>query len=628
VNPRLLYEYYERELKHVGEMGAEFAREYPKIAGRLGLESLPCADPYVERLLEGFAFMAARIQLRMDARFPRFTHHLLQMLAPHYLAPIPSMAIVRFQPALSDPALAEGFSLPRDTVLRSTSGRGDHAACVYRTAHGVDVWPIELTEARYFPTASALANVDVPVTPEVRAGIRLRFRCTSGPFDALPLSHLPLYLPGGSDLPRTLYEQLLAHAVGIVVRPKGGAKQWQVRLPAEHLQPVGFSSQEALLPYTRRSFDGYRLLQEYFAFPKRFFFVEFRDLQEPLRRCASTELELLVLTDQSVSWMEPRLTAEDFALFCTPVANLFPKRADRINVDRTRSEYHVVSDRTRPMDFEIHSVLGVDGFAGGQQAAHRFRSFYTARDPSLAPDEGAYFTISREPTALSARQRRQGPRSSYIGQEVFLQIVDAREIPFSPDLKQLEVHTLCTNRDLPLQLSLGSGATDFALDIGAPVESVRVLDGLSEPQASPVHRESAWQLLSHLSLNYVGLLQEQEDGQDGARLIRDMLSLYAAEEKDRVRAKLIEGVRSVTTAPIVRRLPVPGPVAFARGLEITLTCDDEPFEGTGVFLFGAVMEAFLTRFVGLNSFTETVLRTPERGEIKRWPARLGRRPVL
>src|ERR687883_717551 len=105
MDPRLL-NYYNRELQHLREMGAEFAREFPKIAGRLGLEAFECADPYVERLLEGFAFLAARVQLKIDAEFPRFTQHLLELVYPHYLAPTPSMAVVQLKPDLTEGNLA------------------------------------------------------------------------------------------------------------------------------------------------------------------------------------------------------------------------------------------------------------------------------------------------------------------------------------------------------------------------------------------------------------------------------------------------------------------------------------------------------------------------------------------
>ncbi|MFV2091279.1 MAG: type VI secretion system baseplate subunit TssF, partial [Pseudomonadales bacterium] len=299
-----MLQYYNRELEHVQEMGAEFAREFPKIAGRLGMEDLPCSDPYVERLLEGFAFMAARIQLKMDAEFPRFTQHLLEIVYPHYLKPIPSMLIAQLYPDLNDPGLVDGYLLPRQSVIRGVTAKGERTACEYRSAHDLKLWPLEISEVRYFPTAGALANIGVEGLNGARAGIRFSLRCTTSAFDELSLDSLPLYLSGSGDVSRALYEQLLGNSVGMVVRPKGGAKSWQRRLSTSAVRQYGFEDQQRLLPYTRRSFEGYRLLQEYFAFPERFLFVEFAELQESVRHCASTELEIVVILDRSVNWLE------------------------------------------------------------------------------------------------------------------------------------------------------------------------------------------------------------------------------------------------------------------------------------------------------------------------------------
>ena len=126
---RRLLRYYNRELQHLREMGGEFAREFPKIAGRLGLEALACADPYVERLLEGFAFLAARVHLKLDAEFPRFTQSMLETIYPHYLTPTPSMAVVQFHPDLTVGARGVGFVVPRDPALGACLGMGEQTAC-------------------------------------------------------------------------------------------------------------------------------------------------------------------------------------------------------------------------------------------------------------------------------------------------------------------------------------------------------------------------------------------------------------------------------------------------------------------------------------------------------------------
>src|SRR5258708_7737871 len=175
VNPELV-KYYSQELQHVREMGSEFAQVFPKVAARLGLESFACADPYVERLLEGFSFLAARVQMKIDAEFPRFTEHLLELVYPHYLAPTPSMAVVQFSPDLAEGNLASGFRLPRDTVLKSILGKNDQTPCEYRTAHETTLWPLEIAHAEYFAHAGELAGLDFSRLGKVRAALRLRLR--------------------------------------------------------------------------------------------------------------------------------------------------------------------------------------------------------------------------------------------------------------------------------------------------------------------------------------------------------------------------------------------------------------------------------------------------------------------
>jgi type VI secretion system protein ImpG len=626
VDPRLL-QYYERELRYVREMGAEFAREFPKIAGRLGLEGLECADPYVERLLESFAFLSARVQLRIDAEFPRFTQHLLELLYPHYLAPTPSMAVVQFAPNPKESALAAGFKVPVDTVLRSRLGRREQTACEYRVKHEVTLWPLALERAEYTTLLTDLRDIRVPGAPTVKAMLRLGLRATAGlRFDQLTLDRLPLFLSGNDDVAMRLYEQLLAASVAVVVLPrgrKGGAHTIVREQPC--VAALGFEDEHALLPYGPRSFSGYRLLHEYFAFPSRFMFAELRGLQAALRTCPDSQVEILVLLEREDSALEGVISASRLQLFCAPAINLFPRKADRIHLSDRDHEYHVVPDRTRPMDLEIHSVESVVGHGTRAESEREFLPLYAARDGQTRDATGSFYTVARKPRMLSARQRHAGPRSTYVGSEVYLALVDGDGGPYRSDLRQLAVSALCTNRDLPLHMSIGQGPTDFTLQSGAPVEAVRCVAGPSAPRPSFAHGETSWRLLSQLSLNYLSLVSDND--QKGAAALRDMLSLYA-DLGDPSARKQVQGVRSVRTDPIVRPLPGAGPLSFGRGLAVTLECDEVSFQGSGAFLLGAVLERFFAKYASINSFTETTLRTVQRGEIMRWAMATGRRHVL
>jgi type VI secretion system protein ImpG len=625
MDPRLL-QYYNRELQYVREMGGEFAREYPKIAGRLGLETFECADPYVERLLEGFAFMAARVHLKIDAEFPRFTQHLLEIVYPHYLAPTPSMATVQMRPNLGEGALAEGYKIPRGTALRSVLGRGEQTACEYRTGHEVTLWPLELEHAEYTGYVGDLGELQLPSRP--RGSLRLKLKTTAGlNFSELALEDLTLFLRGGDDLPVRIYEQIVAHTVAVVARPTTRPVPWQHIVTDQPTSPVGLDDDEALLPYGPRSFQGYRLLHEYFAFPSRYLFVKLNGLAPAIRRCTGSEIEIVVVTDLHDRALDGVVGAANLSLFCTPAVNLFPRRADRIHLTEAVPEYHVVPDRTRPMDFEVHSVKEVVGFGSSAETEQRFRPFFARNNQTAADEAQAYYTIQRQPRVLSARQLLRGTRSSYVGSEVFVSLVDPNEGPYRSNLRQLAVETMCTNRDLPLHVTLGQGRTDFTIESGAPIEAIRCLVGPTPPRTSHANGDTTWRLISHLSLNYLSLADGSGMGTEKGAALRELLSLYA-DLSDPAHRKQIDGIRSTAVSGITRALPVAGPTTFGRGLEVEVTCDETAFEGSGAFLLGAVLQRFFTKYVSINSFTETVLRTVQRGEIMRWPARLGLRHTL
>ena len=619
MNPRLL-ELYNQELQHVRESAAEFAKEYPKIAGRLTLSGIDCADPYVERLLEGFAYLTARVQLKLDAEYPTFTHNLLEIAYPHYLAPTPSMTVVQMQIDPNEGSLSSGFTLHRDSVLRAALGRDSQTSCEYRSAHSVTLWPLKVSHAEYFGNPSTMLGRLAASEPKAKAGLRITL--TTGaeqPFNKLSLKNLPLYLNGSDELPFRLYEQLLGNACAVFARQPGA--DWVERLPSDALKSCGFDDREAAMPVVAKAFQGYRLLQEYFALPQRYLFVDFTSLGRAVQRCSGQELELIVLFERFDQSLEGSVGPQQFVPFCTPAINLFARRVDRIHLSDRVNEHHVIADRTRPMDFEIHSLTGVTGYGTGPEQS--FLPFYAVRDPSRYGHDKAYYTLRREPRVLSSEQRRMGTRSTYVGSETFVSLVDSQQAPYRHDLRQLGVSALCTNRDLPLFMNVGSGKTDFTLADSAPVAAIRCLAGPSRPRASHAHDQKAWRLISQLSLNYLSL---SEQGQ-GAAALRELLRLYG-DTNDAALLLQIEGLRGVSSKTCTRRLPMPGPIAFGRGLEITLEFDENAFRGTGVFLLGAVFERFLTRYVSINSFTETVIRTSERGEIMRWKAMPGRRPTL
>jgi len=627
MDPRLLT-LYEQELRYFRENTAEFARAFPKIARRLGIEGQEVADPYVERLIEATAFLAARVGLKLDAEYPRFTGHLLDIVYPHFLAPTPSCGVCAFAPDLQDANLAQGPVLPRGSALRARQATGQNTHCEFRTAHPLRVWPLQITRAQYFTYAPDLPLAQHTRARDIRGGLRIGLKASAGlTFDKIALDALQLYFGGADDVAWQLHECVLGQPIGVLVRGTEATAP-VTTLPGSVIEEVGFADGESLLPPTGTGFSGFRLVQEYFAFPEAFRFARIGGLAPALAQRAVDEIELVLLFSRGDAVLEKLVGTDSVQLHCVPVVNLFPKRLDRVTVGEGVSQFHLLADRTRPQDFEIHSLTevvghGAPGTAGEGALEQVFRPFYAAYHDSREAHP-AYYTTTREPRMLSVRQRAEGHRSSHIGSELYLQVVDPQQAPFSAQLRQIASTALVTNRDLPLLLPVGR-ENDFDCVDSFPVQRIRMVRGPSRPVSPVVQQGLGWRVIDHLALNYLSLADSTPA--QGAAALREMLMLYAVHADD-VRQGQVRGLLSVKSRPLVRRLPLPGPIAFGRGLEVTLEVDPSAFHGHSAFLFGAVMSRFLARHVEVNHFVETVLRTAGKGEQMRWRPLCGTRQIL
>jgi type VI secretion system protein ImpG len=623
---RSFLEYYERELKHVRELGGEFARQFPKVAGRLGLDAFGSVDPYVERLIEAFAFMTARIQHRLGAAHREFTEQMLELLYPNALAPTPSMAVMQLVPNLRQGTLTHGVRIPRGSVLRSPF-QGNQTACEYRTAQPVTLWPIEIESAAYTTRHADFVDVAKVAVPSARAALRLILRSQNGAtFDKLALDALPIYLRGG-DVAARLYEQLLSANVGVVVQSVERPLRFIHEHPAPSVGALGFDEDHALLPVGDRGFDGYRLLHEFFAFPERFMFAELRGLRPLLRSVDAKRVELILLFDRADPRLEGVTHAGHFALCCTPAVNLFPRTGDRVLLDERDHEYHLIPDRTRPLDFEVHSITGVRGCRSDGSVDAEFLPLYSPEWDREGRRARARYTLRRQARALKPgrREREHDTRFPYLPSEVYLSLVDGSEGPFRPGLRQLSVNTLCTNRALPLTLALNPEALEFSEQSQGGVAKVRCVAGPTAPRVSPMFGDAAWSFLSHLSLDYTTLTRRTDQS---ALPLQQLLDLYGSFADRSIRAQ-VHAIVDVQARGITRALPRSGgPLTFGRGIELTVTCDEDALEGTGAFLLGAVLERFFAKYASINSFTETVMRTQQRGQVMRWPATPGRRSTV
>ena len=622
-------EFYNQELKFIRESGSEFAQEYPKIAGRLGLEGFDCSDPYVERLFEGFAFLSARIHRKLDASFPEFTQHLLELLFPTFLQPLPSMMIAQFNPDFEEGSLLTGVEIANNTSLFSQLSKNEQTACEYKTSQNVTLWPIKLVQAEYINAQDLASLVSNGQTRqdhrEKTAKSAIKITLETPPnmrFSDLTMDVLNLHIRGSESFPLYLYEALYKGFCGLMY--KVGDSLWRPSQDSAQLTSRGMKEEEALLPFCNRQFDGFRLLREYFAFSQRFLFLDLENIQSSLALCNQEKIELLLLLDHADPRLENLVSNENFALHCSPAINLFPKRAERISLSRKTHDFHVVADKLRPLDFEVCSITNVKGFGSSVETTAPLLPLYGSSNNS-AKKEAGYYAVSRSNRTLNVKERAFGHRSSYVGTELYLSIVDPKAAPYSEDLKQLAVETMCCNRDLPLMMPLGKGNTDFNIDTGAPCTSVRCIGEPTRPLPPMNQGDVGWDLVNQLSINFLGFTHNEEEL--ALDSLKRLLTLIA-DKNSHTQLKQIDGIIGMKISKITGRLPFDGPMCFARGIEIAITLDETAYEGNSAFILGMVLDQFFAQYVGTNSFSKLVLHSSNRGEIYQWPIRIGSRSAI
>jgi type VI secretion system protein ImpG len=606
--------YYQDELTYLRQMGAQFAEKYPKIARRLLLEPSQCEDPHVGRMIEAFAFLAARVRLKIDDDFPEITESLLGIIYPHFIRPLPAMSIVQFHLDPEKGKLTTGLRIERDTLLYSRPVDG--IPCKFRTCYETTLWPIAVTNATW--TTPDRLKPAVQVADAVGV-LRVELNCTSSDleFSKLELDELRLFLDGESSLVHTIYELLCCNLLKIIVRdPTSGSRVAPVTLPATSLRPVGFEADEGMLPYPRRSFVGYRLLQEYFTFPEKFFFISVSGLRQALGNGFKRGAELLFIVsrfegEERRQRLETGVSTKTFRLGCAPAVNLFPQTAEPILLDQQKYEYPVVPDIRRPLAMEVYSIDDVASLKMQHQEIVQYEPFYSFRHS--ARQEQETFWIAN---------RRQSARPNDDGTEVELALVDLSLRPTRPGTDALTVRTTCTNRDLPSRLTFGNEAGDFELERGMSIKRIVSLRKPTAPIRPPTGRSTQWRLISHLSLNYLSLVSE------GREALQEILKLYNFTDSAHT-SNTIQGITKLASSQQFARVVSDEGIAFARGTRVELELDEERFVGGGVYLFASVLEYFLALYASLNSFSQLVAKVQQRREVLReWPPRAGRKTLL
>ncbi|WP_005032959.1 type VI secretion system baseplate subunit TssF [Holophaga foetida] len=613
-----LLPYYERELGYLREMAGEFALRYPKIGRRLQIDGEQCEDPHVERLIESFAFLTARIHRKLDDEYPEITEAFIQVLYPHYLRPIPSATIVQISTDPDKPELSGRYTIPRHHPVVAPIIQG--VKCQFRTCYDLDLWPIALNRAglelaqnsahlRTLTTAAAVINLELNTLSNLN-------------FETLKLDKLRFFLDGNAPLMHLLYELIFSKLIGIRVTDGSDDPSHTVILPKEALRPVGFSPEEGLLDFDTRSFPGYRLLTEYFAFPDKFMFFEVTGLDHPKLRHPGSRLKIqLLLSHYAETERHTRLlqtlNAQNFKLGCVPLVNLFQQAGDPIRITNQQSTYPVTVNGRKVGGFEVYSIDAVTrvekGF--GEEIHQEVPPFYSINHFSTEREQSYYWYATRE--ASTRRDDR--------GTDVELALVDLDFKPVRPESEVLSLELTCTNRDLPASIPFGGAGNTgegFTVPNHGIVKRVALLRKPTPSLRMPAKAGLQWRLISHLSINQLSMVAH------GKEALQEILGLYNYTDSPAM-AKQIQGIVSVETKPTTARLPGPGFVSFARGLEVTMTFDENGYVGSNLFLFASILERFLAYFCAPNSFVKFHMFTRQQeDEVHHWPARAGETALI
>lgn len=580
--------YYQDELTYLRELGREFAQTYTEAAQFLGEAG---SDPDVERLLEGFSFLTARLRQKLDDEIPEITHALLEMFWPHYLRPIPALAILQFDPLPQ--AAKEVRTIARGVELDSAPVDG--TACRFRTVYDTQMVPISIQ--------------GVELRTETPPSLRIRFRMAEGVSPKkINAQNLRIHLHGEGLVTRAIYMCLCRYLKKVTFRAtEGGSSAKPVAMGPEAVQPVGFAANEHLLPYPSTSFLGFRLLQEYFAFPQKFMFVDLRiDRLADLGECRAFEAQF---DFERLPEAMPAISPTNFLLNCTPVVNLFKHDGDPIRISHERTEYRLRPSGANSLHYEVYSIEKLTGHVQGQPKPRVYVPFFSfGHSLRTAGDDAAWFRSRVEMSPLGDGTDHY---VSFQGRDIGGAL---------PVTETVSVELMCTNRQLPSKLKVG----DISVPTSSmpPIAKFKNITKISPSVPPPLGGDVYWRLLSHLSLNYLSLTSVES--------IRTILQLYhfralADRPSEQQLKQMLNGVKSVSAVPATRMF-LGTPV---RGIVTTIELDEENFAGEGeVYLFASVLNEFLSLYVSLNAFSQLTVKGVRYGEIHQWPPRIGRRSIL
>lgn len=567
--------HYQSELNNLRRLADEFARQNPALAPLLGVDS--ASDPDVERLLEGVAFLTGMIRERLDDEFPEFIQELAQLLYPHFLQPLPCMTLLQYKPGV---ALQDVIEVPVGSEVASVPIDGQRV--VFRSTYPVALEPLQLTSAQW----------DGGTGKERSILLEFTFTCASP--DGWKADSLCFYLGDGLADAGKLLRLLQLNLREIRISAPG--LPFTV-LPSHRLRGLGFDTQNSLLPCPENAHPAYRCVQEYFALPEKFLFIELSGFRQWRNRCPQGRFSVRLMFNELPDWT-PDLTGRSFMLGVTPGINLFQQDAHPLRIEHKHSDYRVQPvDHSQRGGICIHSVLKVVSYTavGGEQRLQPFNAF----------SQGETYTLRIRSSIVDPQ-----------GYEHFL------SLPYSngkaPGDMTLSIGLLCTNGQLPESLRLGD--LSYPTDSSPPRATFTNIRSITRSQSPKFDEKLLWRVLSQLNANHFRLADRD--------YLCGLLSLYlpgesdAAQNANHQRIESIERITVIQERRFIRGLPIEGSV-------IQVDCRGDHFLNPGnLYMFGCVLDEFFAGCAAANSFTAFTLHDSTNHETLKWPAKIGHQRLL
>lgn len=635
--------YYNQELSFLREEGNIFAKKYPKIAARLGMDSTDIPDPYVERILEGIAFLNARTHLKIDASYPEFVSHILEVIYPQFLMPQPAATIVELELLYRENFGVINHVKRGDTFRSFALENNGKIHCNFSCAQDLELAPIKLEKATY-SSGISLSWKNLKKNTSSYSTLKLDFSVNGGGLisDLLP-ENLKIFL--GNDLnisSQLLY--LLTHCCeGVICHSYDNMEKWQYSLK-DLPQQLGFSEEETLSFGLDKKQHAFSIIQDYIHLPEKFLFIKQTGLKQALQFAEKNNQVAIeahqikeVITENGVNkkvigyqkrWFSlsfifnrnnldlQQIFKESYlSIHAIPIVNVFKKKGVRFSIDNYKNDYHIVIDKMQPLNYEVYYVENARGFDKNNQEKIVYYPVYHPYFQYGDHNETGFFSIKRKKRMYS----KNNQRTYYIGHESFISMSN-----YNDNIHQLAIDLWCTNRDIPILMPSGL-ESDFLLDGSLPLKSIKMIKKMVRPKEAIDDTDNIWPLLDLLRLNYSNLLNISEH--EAANILKEMLKAFPYSSNDLFlqNVEAIVALKIITTRRIVREKLHSG---IVRGLEIRVVIDEGLMGGVHPCLFGSILRHYFTFMVSVNSFVDFHIETLHQKDIISWSSELGSKGIL